>query len=1175
MAAGTQPAMSASQPQPQSQATTVISGTVLDENDEPVIGASVTPAGKKQGTPTDIDGKFSISIAPGSQLHISFVGYKPAVVKAAQGMVVKLQPSAETLNEVVAIGYGTQKKANLTGAVASVDVGKVMESRPVQDVTKALQGAIPGLTITSSTGSISGGSTIRVRGVGTLSNGQTSSPLIVVDGVPVDDIDLINPEDIADISVLKDASSSAIYGARAAFGVILITTKGAAVKDKVSISYKANFAWSGATTMPHFASTVDQLKSSLQAYYRNPTGANSKTEVGGMAYKDLLPLAEKWAQQHDGPYDSYVGLQEWTDDDNVGDYKIVGNQWLRYADWDFNKLIFNNAAPSQKHNVTLEGTSGKTQYRLAFGYDSRQSLENFNPDKMHRYMASANISTWITDWLQAGTRFSFIQREFYERNTSRNGYQYAWRWAPYMETYGWIENPATGEPLTFRNEIMNRMQAHEDRATLRSTRLQAWLNAEIIKGLNLQADFTYDYRTYKDNGAWVPAEGWNGWGNAYSIYSWPTSGQPGTRAWKEASTIDRWTLNVFATYQKTFAQAHNLKVMLGGTAEQYRYDGVTARLNGLVDYSLPVLGLTDGGLEGNQFGIDSSDSHRATAGFFGRVNYDYKGIYLAEFNGRYDGSSRFPAHKQWAFFPSFSLGYRFSDEAYFEPLRDWWSNGKLRFSYGHLGNENVGSNRFISTITLYNQNVNWLNATGSKLSSASSPSMVSADLTWERVITTDVGLDLGFFGNSLTASFDWYSRQTKDMLAPGMPVPSVLGATVPLINAGDMRTNGYELAISWNHTFGDVDVWSTFTFGDARSKVTKWNNAEGTLYSYVPGLTGYRFYEGQYYGDIWGFEYDRFFEESDFNGKDANGVWQYGEGVADQSYLAYKPFTFGPGDVKFKDRNGDGLINNGFAGMYRMKDGSYVIPNTSLPANFKGDSFMGMRVLDSESAEYKELAKNADATAVPCGTMENHGDLKVVGNALPRFEYGLRLGAAWKGFDIDLFFQGIGKRDMWQVSSFTMPFAAKNDAIFTSQMDHNSYIVNENDQIVGYEIDQNNFWPVLSSGHFGYNSRMRNTCNQGLNNFTVSDRYLVNMAYLRMKNITVGYTLPKDLTRKVFIQKARVYFSAENPFFIYNGAGRYDIDPEISSVGAGEGYAAFGRVAPMMKTYSFGLQVTF
>ncbi|MDE6486378.1 MAG: TonB-dependent receptor [Muribaculaceae bacterium] len=1128
-------------PQTQSQNVATITGTILDENNEPVIGASVMQKGvKANAVTTNFDGNFVIKVAPGTKLVISYVGYKSEEMAAANGMTVYLQPTTEQLDQLVVVGYGTQKKANLTGAVATVDVARVMDSRPVQDVTKALQGAVPGLTITTGNGGINSDATIRIRGVGTLTNGQASDPLIVVDGVPVDNLNFVDPDDIADISVLKDAASSAVYGARAAFGVVLITTKGANKKDKVSVSYSNNFAWSAPTTMPDFAYAADDVLGSLQAYYRN-SGTN-KTVVGDMYYADILPYLETWQQQHGGKrYDSYVQLQPYQDENNIGDYRVFDDgSWFRYADWDINKTLYNSAAPSQKHNISLEGTSGKTQYRLSFGYDSKQSLMRYNPEKMHRYMANANISTEITSWLKAGTRLSFTQREYTEPNTPSNFLQYAWRWAPFVSAWGYIPDPTTGEEVPFRNTLSERLLAPTDKTVSRQSRLQAWAQAEIIKGLTLQADFTYDFRTVDTHASWLTQTTWDWGGQAWATYTWPSAGQSRTRAYQTKNDMDRWTTNVFATYAKTFAQDHNLKVMAGFSAEQMRYDNLSAGRYGLVDFNLPEINLTNGS-EASDYIVTGGSGHRATAGFFGRVNYDYKGRYLFEANGRYDGSTRFPAHKQWAFFPSFSAGWRFSEEDFFKPVTNWWSNGKLRASYGHLGNENLADNQFISTITLGNKNVNWLNASGTPINGASMPTLVSSTLTWERVITTDVGIDLGFFNNSLNVTFDWYQRDTKDMLAPGMPLPSTLGASSPLENAGNMRTNGWELAVSYNKSFGDWDIWATATIGDARSKVTKWaSNEHKTLYSWYYGATGYRFYEGQTFGDIWGFEYDRYFEESDFSGKvldpetgEWTGAWNYANGVANQDALDFGNFHFGPGDVKFKDLNGDGVINNGDPDMV-----------------------------------------DENGNKIPVGTMRNHGDLKVIGNALPRYEYGLRIGAAWKGFDIDLFFQGIGKRNMWQVSNFVMPFAQANSGLFTHQLSYNSYIVDDNNQIIGYNVDQSNAYPNLTSGDFAYHSTMRNTCNQGINNWTINDRYLVNMAYLRMKNITVGYTIPASITTKAYIQKARVYFSTENPFFIYNGAGKYGIDPEMEG-GVSEGYAGFGRNNAMMKSYSFGLQVTF
>ena len=1118
-------------PQQQGEATTLIEGQVFDENNEPVIGASVVQKGVKgNGVATDAFGNFKIRVRPGQTLEFSYVGYKTVLVKAANGMTVYLEPTTEQLNELVAIGYGSQKRANLTGAVATVDVARTMENRPVQDVTKALQGAVPGLTITSSSGDINSTSDIRIRGVGSLTNGRSSSPLIVVDGVPVDNLDYIDPNDIQDISVLKDAASAAVYGARASFGVILITTKEAAKKDKVSISYSANFAWSTPTVLPNFVSSVEDAKASLQTFYRGM--GSDKSVVGDMFYKDMIPYFEKWYEQHGDRYDKIVSLQPYVDENNIGDYRIINGKIIRYADWDMKETVY-RWAPQQKHNVSLEGTSGKTQYRLSFGYNGRENMMRYVPEKLSQYMANANISTQVTSWLKAGTRISFTQRDYQEPNTPSNTLQYAMRWAPFVSTWGTMTNPETGEERYFRNTLSERILAPTDRIRTRQTRLQAWIQAEIIKGLTVNADFTYDFRSANTKASWAIQETWDWGSKPWSVYRWPSTGQDGTLVRARKNDMDRWTTNIFATYSKTFSQDHNLKVMAGFSAERYTYDNLYAQHKGRYDLDLIDLDLTYG-TEASDFAISGGSGHSATAGFFGRVNYDYKNRYLIEGNLRYDGSTRFPAHKQWALFPSFSAGWRFSEESFFELVNSWWSNGKLRASYGHLGNENIGSNAFISIITPGSKNVSWLNIAGTQLNGATMPTLVNSTLTWERVITTDVGLDLGFLNNSLNVTFDWFNRETRDMLAPGMPLPSTLGASAPTENAGTLRTNGWELSVSYNKSFGDWDIWATATLGDSKSKVVKWaSNEHKTLYSYYWGESGYRFYEGQTYGDIWGFEYDRYFEKSDFSGQNANGVWQYGEGVADQSYLETGSFHFGPGDVKFVDRNGDGVINNGDPNM-----------------------------------------KDADGNPIPVGTLANHGDLKVIGNALPRYEYSFRLGAAWKGFDLDLFFQGVGKRAMWVVSNSVQPFAQSNSGLFEHQQSYNRYVVDENGKITDYIINQDNLYPNLTTGDMGYNSRMRNTCNQGWNNFTNNDRYIVNMAYLRMKNITFGYTLPTDITTKAYLQKVRVYFSAENPFFIYNGAGKFKLDPEVHG-GVSEGYYGFGRNHPTMKSYSFGVQVSF
>ena len=1117
---GTPAAYALPEPQQQGQAETVINGTVLDENNEPVIGASVVQKGNKaNAVATDAFGHFKMRIAPGAQLEISYVGYQTLTMKAAPDMVAYLQPTTEMLNELVAIGYGTQKKANLTGAVATVDVARTMDSRPVQDVTRALQGAVPGLTITTTNGDFNSDASIKIRGTGTLSNNQTSSPLIVVDGVPVDDMSNLNPEDIADISVLKDAASASIYGTRAAFGVILITTKGGETKDRVSVKYTSNYAWNHASYYPHFAKTAVDLETALQTVGR---GVGASTECFGMNYWDVIPYAKAWDEQHGGKlYTDAVELQPFQSWDNVGDYAILPDgTWVRYADWDTGATLL-GTSPSMKQNISIDGSVGKTSYRISYGYDTKKGLMRYNPEELARNMVNASVQTEIFSWLKAGGRLAWFNRTYKEPNVSRNSYQYMWRFPSYFETYGYAKDDE-GTPYYFRNEMGVRSTAHQDVTKVNQTRLQGWLNAEIIKGLNLQADFTYQVRNMDYNSAYTPGTVWNNWtASPFTLYTAPS--QSATTATRQSYRDDLYTINVFATYDHTFAQDHNLKVMLGGTAEREQYDSFYVRRTGLLDNSLPELNLTDG----TTYTTSSNRWHRATAGFFGRINYDYKGKYLFEANGRYDGSSRFPAADQWAFFPSFSAGWRFSEESFMKPL-SWWSNGKLRASYGHIGNEAVGSNMFISTISpVTASSVHWLQ-NGVKVSEAGMPTLVSASLTWERVVTTDVGLDLGFFNNSLTAGFDWYQRDTKDMLAHGEVMPAVLGASAPYTNAGSLRTRGWELSLGWNHSFGDADFYVTATLADAITKVTKWNNPNMLIYSYTgPGSSSYT--EGQTYGDIWGFETDRYFEKSDFTGQNADGSWNYAAGVADQSGLeSQSGFHYGPGDIKYKDLNGDGKIDGG------------------------------------------------------AGTMDDHGDLKVIGNAMPRFEYSFRLGGAWKGFDLDLFFQGVGKRNYWATGSMTIPMAASALGTFEHQQSYNRYIMDVDETahtytIVDYDIDQNNMYPNMVGGSGAVNGNISNI-GRGTSNFYPQSRYLMNLAYLRLKALTFGYTLPYDITKKALIQKARVYFSADNLWDLYNGVRKYQMDPETTqsySGTANDGVGGFGRTTPMMRSYSFGLQVTF
>ena len=1100
------------QSQSVTQSSTIIKGQIVDAEGEPILGATVVELGTTRGTVTDIDGNFTINSHANAKLRITYVGYKTVETKAVNGMKVVMQNDNAQLDEIVVVGYGQQKKVNLTGSVTNVDIEKTLGGRPEQDVAKALQGAVPGLTITNTSGDINSQPTMQIRGLGTLSNGATSNPLVVVDGVPVDDLTMVNAADIATISVLKDAASTSIYGSRAAFGVILITTKEGKKGEKVSVKYDGHFAWDRATVLPDYPDVPSQLEAAMIGAKRTD---GSDPELFGMYFSKMLPYAKAWKEQHSGKK-GYSEMKPFQSMDNVGDYYFNGNQPFYYADYDIQDIWYNKAAPSQSHSVSLNGSSGRTSYYTSFSYDYKQNLMKFNPDKLSRYNFTTNLKTDVTDWLTVGTRVNFVRRSFSKADSWNNVYQYLWRWGSFFIPSGYMYDE-NGEKLDYRVVAMQK-QAARKTTVHDQARFNAYAIAHITKDLTFNVDYTYqiDNYNYKTSDHSVYGMNWSGITPTYIV------GTSSSNTSRENIKQNRWTANAYLNYNHTWADAHNLGVLVGVNGERFKSDEMWANRTHLYNEDYPELNLAYG--EMKDATISSFTGDRSTAGYFGRINYDYKGIYLLELNGRYDGSSRFPAGDKWAFFPSMSLGYRFTEEGYWKNLHDVISNGKLRFSYGEIGNEAIGDNMFISTISPVGQSsLYWLDKNGNKLNQFQLPDWVSSSLTWERIKTTDIGVDLSFLNDDLSLTFDWYQRTTNDMLAPGKAIPDVAGASAPFTNAGSLRTRGWELSLSYRKQINkDLNVYGTFNIGDSKSKVTKWNN-DSKLIGHTGGIVSASnarmyAYEGETWGDIWGFETDRYFTEDDFNGKDANGKWIYKDGVADQTGIQTDNFVFGPGDIKYKDLDGNHVIDGGK------------------------------------------------------GTADDHGDLKVIGNTLPRYEYSFHLGGSWKGIDLDLFFQGVGKRDMWTQSSFVFPLMRDADkALYANQTNYNVY-----DPANGIiNISQSNRYPCLYSGNEGSGNVTGLASIGGEHNYYPQTKYLVNMAYLRLKNVTIGYTLPASITKKVYMEKVRFYGSVNNLCLLYNGAKDYPVDPEMNAGQGSLSYGTWGRTFPITRTWSVGVQVTF
>lgn len=1061
-----------------------VKGTIVDVNGNPIPGASVMIPGTTTGTVTLVDGTFSLNIAEGTTVEVGCLGYTTVKVNAKNGMKIVLKEDALMLSDVVVVGYGTQKKANLTGAVATVDVNKTLEARSTADLGKALQGAVPGLTVLNTSGKIGAEPTVVIRGVGTLSNSATSTPLYVVDGVPIDNISYLNTQDIESISVLKDASSSSIYGTRAAFGVVLITTKSAKTTEHIQVNYTNNFGWSQATTLPDYPTVLEQIYALNQVNHRY--GLDS--ELFGM-YLDrdaYIKAAEAWQNKHGGK----SGYREMVE----GDDYIPGVGYV--ADWDVAGIMFNNAAPSQNHTISVQGNVGKTNYYMSFGYDKEQGLMNFNPDKLKKYNATVNVTTQVNDWIQIGARVNYVNKDYEDcTDALRQGsYQYLWRWGSFFGPWGYFSNGLTG-----RNAISYRTQAGEGWTKTDNLRIGGFTKINIVKGLTLNADFTYLQNNMRYKQVNLPVHMMNTW----SITPSETTMSTTTFIDARRSYTRGYNTNIYGNYELSIAGKHNFNIMAGFNADESEYEYLRGTYNNILDTNLPEISLTFDSENKNIFGHNHSET--GSAGFFGRINYNYKDRILLELNGRYDGSSKFPENNRWAFFPSASAGWRISEEPFFAPVKSVVNNAKIRASYGEIGNQEVGSNMYIATIARQGSNVNWLGTGSTKMDTFGMPKMVSSTLSWETLATTNFGIDLGFLNGELNATFDWFQRDTKNMLAPGQTMPQVLGASAAYENAGTLRSRGWEITIDWHHNFNGANVYAIANLADYKTVIKEWNNDSMLLNSN---------YSGKRYGDIWGFETDRYFEASDFVGKDEKGNYIPAEGVASQVKLQTGKFIYGPGDIKFVDQNGDNEINGGK------------------------------------------------------GTVDDHGDLVVIGNTEPRYQYSLRIGGDWKGFDLDLYFQGVGKRSMWTQSAFVMPFMRGADALYKSQT---SYITNE-DAEKGI-IDQNATYPRLTQG--GAAKGTVSVLENGSTNFYPQSKYLVNMAYLRLKNITIGYTLPTQLTKKVKISKVRVYGSIYNAFDIIDHTKKYGIDPEMNK---GEGKLAdgtWGRTDPMLRTYSCGIQITF
>ena len=1045
------------------QQQTQVAGVVNDAMG-PVIGASVLEKGTTNGTITDFDGRFSLNVQPGATLVISYIGYKTQEVKVVAGKEIKvvLVEDTETLDEVVVVGFGTQKKVNLTGSVG-IATSKELESRPVTSATQALQGLVPGLNITTNTGELDVDMSINIRGNGTIGEGSSGAPLILIDGME-GDLNTVNPQDIENISVLKDAAAASIYGSRAPFGVILVTTKkGSAGKN--TINYNNSFRISSPIRMP------EMMDSYTFANYYNYGSANG----------------------HDGQYFSDETMQRMLDfqaagGSNKGGLLHNGSVWGKpagdpfttgYANTDWYKEIYKESAFSQEHNLSMNGGNEKVQYYASLGFLDQNGLLRHGEDTKQRFNVTAKINSTLTDWLKFNYSIRFTRQDN-GRPTRFNRSMYekigrqTWPNLPVYDENGFYHNSNADTPamqLALGGERGVQTDKIYHQAAFVFEPIKNWVtNVEFNYGINNMdvRETSLPYYNHDVNGNVIDTKGTS---SLYQSYS------------KE--NYSNW--NIYSNYSFTLNDDHNFKVMLGFQSEEQRQKFFSAKAYGLQVEELPELDLmshTKGDGSERSPEVSGYRNEWASAGFFGRLNYDYQGRYMAEANLRYDGSSRFRRGNRWQWSPSFSLGWNIAQEKFWEDFTDVCNQLKLRLSYGVLGNMNTNSwYPTYRNMVLKQVNGNWLQ-NGMKPNIAYVGDLISTALTWEKVRSWNVGLDFGLFNNRLTGSFDYFIRYTDNMVGPAVEMPATLGIGVPKTNNSDLKTQGWELNIGWQDRLENGLTYSArFNLSDARTYVES--------------------YPGNPTNSIWNF----------VAGREVNEIWGYttvGIAQTQEEMDKHLANVGGQNDIDTEWKAGDI--------MYANIDGKPGI---------------------TTGAE----------------TVEDHGDLSVIGNSTPRFNFGIDLNASWKGFDVRAFFQGVMKRDL--AINSPMFWGLYGNMWWSAGLKEHADFWH--DEALG--LDGN----IIPANTDAYYPRpiMWNTRNQ-----QTQTRYLQDASYIRLKNLQIGYTLPKTLVNKIGIQNCRVFVSGEN---LWTGTSLSKVfDPETAT----GGYESYGNAYPLTSTWAFGLSLT-
>lgn len=1085
-----------------------ISGTVVDKLNFPLIGVSIMVKGTNTGTITDLNGRFTINnVDENSVLVFSFVGLisQEIIVSGKTVFNIVMHEDSQLMNEVVVVGFGSQKKINLTGAVAAID-SKVFESRPTTNAVQSLQGAVAGLQITtnSSGGQLDATQNIVIRGGKESGIGIGSgNPLILIDGME-GSLNTINPQDIDNISVLKDAAAAAIYGSRAPYGVILVTTKSGKAGKSV-VNYNNNFRFNTPVHMPQQANSWEYVN------FINDANYNGK----GTAFYDDQHLQNIWDYMNGTLIDP--ATESFNPNYTMGVDPSGTGKWFTNTAWansDWLKAYYNDWSKSEEHNLSISGGNDNISYYVSVNNQEQGGFLRYGDDNRQRYTLTGKLSakaseTFKVDFISRFIRIDYdkparLTDSFFEEILRRSIPFHPIMSPDGLNEQGFIPVLKEGGRTDSQNEDLS-LQLKTTYSPLKNLNIIGELNARIQNNWG-HSHYFPAYSNYAND----PERTYLNFLSEKSQYTYAVNslGEPVGSVAESAARYTRLTPNFYVNYYFSVGN-HSIAPMAGIQLETHKQRTLSARRYGLISEETHVIGKTTANLI-DDISIDGSYGDWATFGLFGRINYDYNDRYLLEVNLRRDASSRYRERMRWVYSPSVSLGWNIAREDFFKPVERYIQYLKVRASYGTLANQNVSN--FYPTY----QDMNFSSGNGQWLinnvqpNTASAPGLVSALLTWEKVQTSNLGLDWGFFNNRFSGSFDVYNKYSIGLMGPVVELPAVLGTGAPDLNNTDLLTSGFEVEIRWKDRIKDFSYTIALNLSDDRAKVLKFPNPTGALNRAI---------EGELTGNIYGYtsigiaknheemltHLESLRETRIELGLDLVGV----DGLGGQSDGGLgRGLT--AGDIMYKDINGDGLINTGSR------------------------------------------------------TIHDMGDMSVIGNSRPRYQTSARIDLDWKGFDISIFWQGVLKRDHYPDANNNSGLSSGQDlnmifwgatrggvAFSTVFKEHLDYFRESEDHPLGQNLDAYYPKPIF------------NTRNQ-----QIQTRYLQNAAYLRLKNLQIGYTLPAKWTKVVGIQRLRLFGTGEN-LLTFTQMSKL-LDPEVAGYGA-----KGGVVYPLTKTYAFGVNVNF